>query len=1232
MSTDLGGQKLGQYELRERLGRGGMADVYKAFQPGMERFVAIKVMLGHLATDAEFVERFRREARAVGQLRHPNIVSVFDFGIERDIYYMVMEFIRGENLKAYISRHPQGVPLDDALRIAGQIADALDYAHKAGMIHRDVKPANIMFVDDTHQQAILTDFGIAHLLSQPGLTASGAMVGTPAYLSPEIASGRSADERADIYGLGIILYEMLTGRVPYEADTPLAIIMQHVNAPLPSPAEFGRELPDIVEAIILKAMMKNPDDRYQTAAEMKEALDSVRAVLKDTSRRPVVATDQTERVAVAPKPLPTQPAEERATTYVKAPTSRPPVMWIGLGVVALVAVIAVGIILSQNQPPAPLATPTEQPTQIAEVVTEEATATEPEPTATEPEPTATTAPTDVPPSETPAPSTTNTDVPTNTPTSTATLTHTPAPTNTSTPTDVPTEPPAPTGVATLPANVSELREAGLLSGLTPLQDEIDALLLEGRVSDATRRLDQILVADPQNIDALAARALLLNQVGDSEGALAAADRAIEVAPDSPLGYIARSDALQNWAVNDDAGTLEAAEQALEIDPDNPEALWRASVAQGDLGHSEAAASLLEQARAAGATGYRFADYAADYYFYNSDYEQALPYMQTRYSADLTNEYHLRMLVSTLLYLDRAGEAYELVRSFPAVITDWDDLSAAAYVAYRAGEYAQAREWAETAVALSDQAYAATYVLGLISWYADGDLNASLRYFDQLAAVENFYDDYLSTNYGHELNLDRGRILLQAGEGEAAVESFTRALESFGEYPVVYEALADAYLALGNYTAARDNLRLALERTYDNADEQRRLLDRVRAVGALVAAAPTLEPTPEPTEEAPEPTAQAVEIDLMSGLTPLQDEIDTLIISGDWDEVDRRITTTLRDEPNNVDALTARSLYYRDMGDMQRALTDADRVIALAPESPLGYIARAEALLIDGSSGNASRALQAVNTALSLDPENPDALWRASLAYANMGDWVRQVEYLNRAIDAGAQGWRFANFAGEFLHYAGEYERAQPYLEAWYASHPSDLYSTLFLAANLVELERYDEALYRMQNYPGEYETYEQLAWPAYVAYRAGAYDEARDWANQALAKERNAPGAHYVLGLISWYVDGDVSEATRHLNVLRGFPTFWDVFLNPDKGHQPQYDLGRILLEAGRVDEAIAAFSRSLREDARPYTYEALADAYLAQGNSEAALENLQAARDMLGDDPDEQARLTDRITELGGE
>ena len=268
---NLSGRKLGNYELRERLGRGGMAEVYKAYQPSMDRFVAVKVMLGHLADDDNFIERFKREAQAVGRLRHPHIIHIFDFGIQDDIYYMAMEYVTGGNLKEHIVAN-QKLPLVDSLKIAHDLADALTYAHKSGMIHRDLKPANVMFIDKATSEVVLTDFGIARILGATGITGSGMSVGTPSYMSPEAGRGEDIDERADIYALGIILYEMLVGTVPYDADTPLAVIMKHIAAPLPTRNDYGDNIPEGVERIVLKCLAKDREDRYASATELRDAL------------------------------------------------------------------------------------------------------------------------------------------------------------------------------------------------------------------------------------------------------------------------------------------------------------------------------------------------------------------------------------------------------------------------------------------------------------------------------------------------------------------------------------------------------------------------------------------------------------------------------------------------------------------------------------------------------------------------------------------------------------------------------------------------------------------------------------------------------------------------------------------------------------------------------------------------------------------------------------------------
>ncbi|MBN1261757.1 MAG: protein kinase [Anaerolineae bacterium] len=270
MTFFLIGKTLGKYQIVEHIGHGGMAEVYLGEQVQLGRQVAIKILHPFLAEEAGFVSRFQREARIVATLRHPNIVQVFDFdhNDEYGVYYMVMEYIQGATLKERLQAHD--IDLDEGVQIAAAIADALDYAHRRGMIHRDIKPANILFTED--QQPVLTDFGIARMVSLTGLTASGAMVGTPAYMAPEIGTGNSATAASDTYSLGVVIYEIVTGHLPFEAEVPMGLVMKHINDPVPLPTRFNPTLPKPLENIILKTLQKKPEARYATAGELATTL------------------------------------------------------------------------------------------------------------------------------------------------------------------------------------------------------------------------------------------------------------------------------------------------------------------------------------------------------------------------------------------------------------------------------------------------------------------------------------------------------------------------------------------------------------------------------------------------------------------------------------------------------------------------------------------------------------------------------------------------------------------------------------------------------------------------------------------------------------------------------------------------------------------------------------------------------------------------------------------------
>jgi serine/threonine-protein kinase len=270
---DLTGKQFGPYRILAPLGEGGMAAVYKAFQPGVDRHVAIKVLPRHYAKDPEFVERFEREAKVLARLQHPHILPVHDFGEADGGYtYIVMPFIESGDLAELMAG--QKLSLREIGRIIEQIGDALDYAHTQGVVHRDVKPSNVLI--DSRGNCLLTDFGLAKIVSgyTNKLTNSGFVVGTPEYMSPEQGMGEALDGRADIYALGVILYELVTERTPFSAETPVAVIFKHVNAPLLPPREIDPTLPEAVELVILKAMAKEPKDRYATAGDMVKALQA----------------------------------------------------------------------------------------------------------------------------------------------------------------------------------------------------------------------------------------------------------------------------------------------------------------------------------------------------------------------------------------------------------------------------------------------------------------------------------------------------------------------------------------------------------------------------------------------------------------------------------------------------------------------------------------------------------------------------------------------------------------------------------------------------------------------------------------------------------------------------------------------------------------------------------------------------------------------------------------------
>lgn len=294
---NLSGRQLGPYRIIAPLGEGGMAAVYKAFQPSVDRIVALKILPRHYAAEPGFAQRFAQEARVIASLEHPHILPVYDYGEADGYTYLVMRYVEGGTLADRLKGRP--LPLPEARRILSQLAAALDYAHARSVVHRDVKPSNVLM--DEQGNCLLSDFGIAKMLEGTShITATGDFLGTPAYASPEQALGQPLDGRSDVYSLGVILYEMLTGRPPFLAETPMAVLVKHIHDPLPLPRTLNPAMPESVERVILKALAKRPEDRYQTAGELAQALAAVEVAetMGDAATRPVPRRAPTRRLAV----------------------------------------------------------------------------------------------------------------------------------------------------------------------------------------------------------------------------------------------------------------------------------------------------------------------------------------------------------------------------------------------------------------------------------------------------------------------------------------------------------------------------------------------------------------------------------------------------------------------------------------------------------------------------------------------------------------------------------------------------------------------------------------------------------------------------------------------------------------------------------------------------------------------------------------------------------------------
>ncbi len=346
--TDLTGHTLGQYRIVRRIGKGGMAEVYLAEQPTMHRQVAIKVLPQHFLQDETFLERFMREVQVIARLEHPRILPVYDFGEEGGQPYIVMRYVPGGTLADRITEGP--LPLEEIARLLRQMAEGLEYAHQRGVIHRDFKPSNVLL--DEHGNAYLADFGIARVAETTAQLTGSGIVGTPAYIAPEMAESQPPTQQVDVYALGVTLFQMLTGELPYKAETPMGLLMAHVSKPIPDVRVLRPDLPSAVQYVIERAMAKNPAYRYRSAMEVADALEKA---LKAAPEQEVEERTQVEGTLYeATDPYATLdpnlsrpyiPATPTAIVPPKRSLLSNPLVWIGVGATALALMAMVGVLL-----------------------------------------------------------------------------------------------------------------------------------------------------------------------------------------------------------------------------------------------------------------------------------------------------------------------------------------------------------------------------------------------------------------------------------------------------------------------------------------------------------------------------------------------------------------------------------------------------------------------------------------------------------------------------------------------------------------------------------------------------------------------------------------------------------------------------------------------------------------------------------------------------------------------
>lgn len=1206
--ADLSGRKFGKYQLIEQLGRGGMADVYKAYQPGLDRYVAVKVMLSNLADSENFVTRFRREAQIVGQLRHPNIVQVIDFDIQDDVYYMVMEYIRGSTLKKFIQEEGQ-LPATDAFRICEQLADALAYAHQQGMIHRDIKPANVMFSDATTQHPILTDFGIARIMADAGLTASGAFIGTPAYMSPEIGRGEKVDERSDIYSLGVMFYEMLTGKVPFDADTPFAVMMKHISAPLPSPRQFDATLSETVERVILKSLSKDPADRYQTAGEMRDALRAARAQLAEEATmpptavktRPSASQDKTilddtrpsdeptyvdTKVSLAtppPTPLPTaagKAAVKKEAMPQAAARKFPPVWALGI-IVVLIAIGGIIFALSSGGDDGDSEDKREATQQVAEQTSE----------------------------------------------ATAPAEETSEPTAEALPTDEPT-PPVEVAIAT---GDNRLVQPYLPDDDPAIIDFANELI----VIDYTEGYDVALAAIeekvaeyPDNPILLGLRSQYYLRGNRVDEARADADAAIAANLNHPAGYLALSIFHFNNENYDYVAGLEAAQAAYNLTPQQPQVNMAYARALRIMGRYDEALKHYQDAERYGMPVAEVLSERVRFLWDINWYLELIP--EAERLLGLGEDAYIRLyLAGAYLQTDQSTEAVRVIdeNTFEFNTDQLEFFSNAAYILFEAGETGRALEMANEAVLIDPDPTPGTaeYVLALIE-ADDSNYGPAIERLTSMESLETwqYTGVYLVPVFGRALPLDIARIYRNAGDTDNALAYYTLTIEQFDWWALPYQERATIYLEVGDTDAARDDLLYVLsiaEGTDDVALREEALSSLGEINPDIVAALTAGRFSAYTDEDDPEVVDLANHIERTQQEEGAQAALSLLEVS-------------LPQYPDNPILLSLRSQLRLANQDYEGSKADADTVINTYPDHPAGYIARAN-YYANSPEYDYEQVFAALDTAFGLAPENAEINFAYAQALRNTGRFDEALTYYSNAEQFGyplleVLGERLYLYwqAGNWDGVIGDGERILNIIE--YEE------TRLFLSSAYIALGQVDEAVRTLDESPEMVEPndgFQSLA--AFILLVSGDSDRARDIAQTLIDKQNEDPYpltiAHYVLALIA-IQEGDYEKALQDFEVVNAWlenNTLDTYLISPRFDVSPLLDQARLYRDTGNLEAALDFYSRAIANyDWWVILYVERAGVYVQLGDIEAARQDLISASDRESDEEFRQ-QIIDQLEAL---